>query len=134
MSDITFAAGRAPRSGSGKELFWREAVAAFEAGGRSVSAFCRSRGLKAPTFYAWRLRLKSKGRPSPSPTSPRQHSASPRQHSALPAFLPVVVEPRSRAADESIQVELRGGRVLRLPASTPAARLAEVLHALEGRA
>jgi len=35
--------------------------------------------------------------------------------------------------EEAFQVDLRGGRVLRLPASMPAARLAEVLHALEGQ-
>jgi hypothetical protein len=45
----------------------------------------------------------------------------------------VVVEPRLAGVEESLQVELRGGRVLRLPASMSAARLAEVLHALEGR-
>jgi hypothetical protein len=45
----------------------------------------------------------------------------------------VVVEPRAAGVGETLQVELRGGRVLRLPASMPAARLAEVLHALEGQ-
>jgi hypothetical protein len=127
MSYITFPAGHVPRSGSGKASFWRDAFAAFEASGQSVSSFCQARGLKVPTFYAWRLRLKATAQPSLSPGSSGRHSAS-------PAFLPVVVEPRSCVADETLQVELRGGRVLRLPASMPAARLAEVLHALEGQA
>jgi hypothetical protein len=127
MSYITFPAGHVPRSCSDKESFWRDAFAAFAASGQSVSSFCQARGLKVPTFYAWRLRLKATARPSLSPTSPQQRSAS-------PAFLPVVVEPRSCVVDESLRVELRGGRVLRLPASIPAARLAEVLHALEGQA
>jgi len=43
-----------------------------------------------------------------------------------------MVEPRA-IVEESFKIDLRGGRVLRLPASMPAARLAEVLHALEGQ-
>jgi hypothetical protein len=92
----------------------------------SAPAFCEERGLKKPTFYAWRLKLTKldQQRMSPAAAGPR---------SMRPAFVPVVVEPLAIAA-ESFQVDLRGGRVLRLPASIPAARLAEVLHALEGQA
>jgi hypothetical protein len=84
------------------------------------------RGLKKPTFYAWRLKLTKLDQQgmSPAPAGPR---------SVRPAFVPVVVEPRA-VAEESFNVDLRGGRVLRLPTSIAAARLAEVLHALEGQA
>ena len=116
MSNTIFPAGGSPPSRSGTESFWRDTLAAFGASGQSVASFCGERGLKPATFYSWRLRL-----------------AKDDQRPARPAFLPVVVEPRSCVADGSIQVELRGGRVLRLPASMPAARLAEVLHALEGQ-
>jgi hypothetical protein len=125
MSYITFPAGRVPRSRSNKEAFWRDTFAAFDASAQSVSCFCQTRGLKVPTFYAWRLRLK------------KDKVASPISHprpSASPAFLPVVVDSRSFLAQEALQVVLRGGRVLRLPASMPVARLAEVIHALEGQA
>jgi len=46
-------------------------------------------------------------------------------------FVPVVVAP-CVAVDEPIEVQLKGGRVMRLPASLAASRIAEVLHALEG--
>jgi hypothetical protein len=89
-----------------------------------VPSFCEERGLKKPTFYAWRLKLAEHDQQRTLTT------AGPR--STQPAFVPVVVEPGAMV-EESFQVELRGGRVLRLPASMPAARLAEVLHALEGQ-
>jgi hypothetical protein len=52
--------------------------------------------------------------------------------------VPVVVGGRgvggSDAGDVCASIELRGGRVLRLPLSMPAARVAELVHALEGLA
>jgi len=127
MSNITFTAESVPRSRSAGESFWRDTLAAFTASGQSVRDFCQARGLKKPTFYAWRLKLSRHDRQDVSPTPARSRSAR-------PGFLPVVVEPRRDGVEEAIQVELRGGRMMRLPASMPAARLAEVLHALEGQA
>ena len=123
MSNITFPAGTVPRSGSATESFWRDTLAAFAASGQSVASFCQERGLKQATFYSRRLRLAK---------IDQQPPAVARLQSTPPAFVPVVVEPRA-IVEESFQVDLRGGRVLRLPASIPAARLAEVLHALEGQ-
>jgi hypothetical protein len=127
MSNITFTAESVPRSRSAGESFWRDTLAAFTASGQGVQAFCQERGLRKPTFYAWRLKLTKRDQQEISPTPARSRSA-------LPGFVPVVVEPRLRGVEEAIQVELRGGRVMRLPASMPAGRLAEVLHALEGQA
>ena len=125
MSNVTFQAGIVPRSGSATDSFWRDTLAAFVASGQSVASFCQERGLKQATFYSRRLRLAKIDQQRTSPTT-----AGPR--SMRPAFVPVVVEPRA-IIEESFQIDLRGGRVLRLPASMPAARLAEVLHALEGQ-
>ena len=134
MSNITSTAGDVPQTHSTRESFWRDELAAFAASGQSVQSFCQARGLKPPTFYSWRLRLAKHDRQvetgiSPTPARPQ----ATQRRSTGPAFLPVVVEPRAAGVEEPLQVELRGGRVLRLPASTPAARLAEVLHALEGQ-
>jgi hypothetical protein len=126
MSNVTFPAGIIPRSRSARESFWRDTLASFAASGQSAPSFCEERGLKKPTFYAWRLKLTKHDQQGTSPAT-----AGPR--STRPAFVPVVVEPRA-IAEGSFHVELRGGRVLRLPASIPAARLAEVVHALEGQA
>jgi len=123
MNNITFTEGIVPRSKSAGEAFWRQTLAAFAGSGQGVPAFCRDRGLKTPTFYAWRLKLAKNGPQGSCPT--------PAGSMHRPAFVPVRVEHRLGSTEEPIEVELRGGRVLRLPASTPAARLAEVLHALE---
>jgi transposase-like protein len=99
---------------------WQALVADFNSSGLAVGEFCRARGVCEQSFYAWRKRLS--------------------QGDALsgPSFVPVVVQGRGGAGCEPAvacaSIELRGGRVLRLPASMPAARLAEVVHALEGLA
>ena len=123
---MTSIADGVPRSRAARESFWRDTLAAFSAAGQSVQAFCQERGVKKPTFYTWRLKLAKRDRQEVSATPARSRSAG-------PAFVPVVVEPRLGEVTEAIQVELRGGRMMRLPASMPAARLAEVLHALEGQ-
>jgi hypothetical protein len=125
MSNITFQACSVPRSGSATESFWRDTLAAFAVSGQSVVSFCQERGLKQATFYSRRLRLAKIDQQRTSPAAARPRSTP-------PAFVPVMVEPRA-IVEESFQVDLRGGRVLRLPGSMPAARLAEVLHALEGQ-
>jgi len=134
MSNITSIAGDVPQTHSTRESFWRDTLAAFAASGQSVQSFCQARGLKPPTFYSWRLKLAKHDRQVETGTSPTPaRSRATQRRSTDPAFLPVVVEPRLAGVGESLQVELRGGRVLRLPASMSAARLAEVLHALEGQ-
>jgi transposase-like protein len=135
MSNITSTAGDVPPTHSARESFWRDMLAAFAASGQSVQSFCQARGVKPPTFYSWRLKLAKHDRQVETGVSPTPaRSRATRRRSTGPAFLPVVVEPRVAGVEEPLQVELRGGRVLRLPASMPAARLAEVLHALEGQA
>ena len=126
MNKSRFRAGKSPRSHGGREPFWRDTVAAFTAGGESVTAFCRARGLKPPTFYAWRQRLAERDRRGD------RHGVFPKL-AFVPARIetPVEIDPFVDQSDQPFEVRLRGGRVLRLPASMPAVRLAEVLHALE---
>ena len=40
---------------------WRERIAQQEAGGQSIPAYCRERGLKEHAFYWWRRRLREQG-------------------------------------------------------------------------
>ena len=100
---------------------WQAVVADFASSGLAAGEFCRARGVCEQSFYAWRKRLS-------------QGDAS----SASPSFVPVVVHGRGvggrEAGDACASIELRGGRVLRLPPSMPAARMAELVHALEGLA
>jgi len=100
---------------------WQAVVADFVSSGLGVAEFCRGRGVCDQSFYAWRKRLS-------------QGDALP----AGPSFVPVVVQGRGvggcEPGDACASIELRGGRVLRLPGSMPAPRLAELVHALEGLA
>jgi len=103
---------------SAKEQVWREAVQRHATSGLSVRAFCRQEGLGEASFYAWRRTIGERD----------AHRAKP----SAPAFVPAVVT-SAVASDSSITLELAGGRVLRLPASLPAERLAELVAALEAR-
>ena len=126
MNNNRFRAGKSARSHCAGESFWRDTLAAFTVDGQSVADFCRARGLKPPTFYAWRQRLAERDRGGD------RHGVFPG-----PAFVPARIEPAVKvdpSTDRPFEVRLRGGRVLRLPASLPAVRLAEVLHALETHA
>ncbi len=115
-------------SRSARESFWRNTLAAFAASGQSVSEFCRAHGLTQPTFYSWRKKIRCRD----------QEEAG---QASGPAFLPVVVRGKPAgaveqglASDQGLAIELRGGRLLRLPVSMPMTRLVEVVHALEGLA
>jgi hypothetical protein len=68
-------------------------------------------------FYAWRreLRLREQEKPTPKP-----------------AFVPVVLPPATSVeGDGLIIIELRGGRVLRLPSALPLARITELVCTIE---
>ncbi len=97
---------------------WQTVVADFASSGLAVGEFCRARGVCEQSFYAWRKRLSQDG-----------------ALAAGPSFVPVVVHGRGggcEPGDACASIELRGGRMLRLPVSMPAARMAELVHALEG--
>src|SRR5450755_4404262 len=91
---------------------WQAVVSDFDSSGLAVAEFCRARGVCEQSFYAWRKRLSQGG-----------------ALSAGPDFVPVVVQGRGVGGSEPVaacaSIELRGGRVLRLPVSMPAARMAE---------
>ena len=42
---------------------WRNRIAGQKGSGHSIRAFCREQGLKEPTFYAWRHRLRTDAQP-----------------------------------------------------------------------
>lgn len=102
-----------------KEAFWRDAIRRQARSGLSVREFCREQGISEPSFHERRRTYRERD---------AQRSA------ASPAFVPVIVrDERSaeKAADAGLVIELRGGIALRLPSSTPAARVVELVRALE---
>lgn len=92
---------------------WRGVLKRHATSGVSVRAFCRREGLSEPSFYAWRRTL-----------GERDAAAEP---ASQPAFFPAAILPSAGR----IEIELRGGRLLRLPESLAMERLAELVRALE---
>ena len=119
--------GGANRNRDGKrEAFWRSVLTRHARSGHSVRAFCRREQLSEPSFYAWRRTIQERDIAG--------------QHSPRPAFLPAAILPPAilppairdaAASDGGIVIELRGGRVLRLPELMAVTRVAELVHALE---
>ena len=100
------------------EARWRDLVARQPQSGLSVRGFCQRERVTECGFYAWRreLRLRDQERPKPQP-----------------AFVPVALpQAMSPEGDGQIIIELRGGRVLRLPPALPLARITELVGAIEG--
>jgi len=85
-----------------------------------VRAFCRREGLPESAWYAWRRTIQE-----------RDSSRETQPSAAGPAFVPVRVPTAAPANAGEVIVELRGGRVLRLPLSMPPAQLAALVHAIE---
>ena len=105
-----------------RERFWRDALRRHKGSGLTVRAFCAGEQLAETAFHAWRriLRERDAERRQVPPANP------------APAFVPVVVREADRPADERIVIDLRGGRVMRLPASMPAEQVARGVRAIEG--
>jgi transposase-like protein len=97
-----------------KERRWREVLSLHASSGLSVREFCNRERLTESQFYAWRRTIAE------------------RDGETSPSFVPVVVSDQPKR-DASIAIELVGGHVIKLPASTPAAWLAELVLALEAR-
>jgi hypothetical protein len=102
--------------------YWRAADAervldAWHRSGQSGAAFARQHGLSGARLLRWRARL---------------------ELPAAPVFHPVRVVGRQRsspiatARPEPLELELRGGRRIRVPAGFDAALLEELVRTVEG--
>jgi len=99
-----------------REAKWRRVVRGHAGSGMSVRAYCANVGVSDHAFYWWRRELA------------RREAAKPKA-----AFVPVVVRAPAAREAEGMSIELRGGRMLRLPVM-PAAQVAELVRAIEGAA
>jgi hypothetical protein len=102
-----------------RETFWRGVLKRFSASRLSVRAFCKREHLTESAFFAWRRTI-----------AERDGAKRPRPRPPAPTFLPLRATDQP-AREASITIALAGGRVLRLPESISAGRLAEVVQALE---
>ena len=103
----------AKRRSEEREAFWREQVRTHAASGLSVRRFCEAHGLSEASFYAWRRTLQQRDQPA----------------TTTPQFVPLMLSPV--ASSGSITIELRGGRVVRLPETMATERLIALLRGLE---
>lgn len=105
----------ARRSG-GAEARWRSLIEAQERSGLCVAEFAARRGLSVATLYWWRSRLRR----------PKQGE---------PSLVPIeIVGPEpggSHGGAERFEIELRGGRRLRVPPGFDAGELTRLIAALE---
>jgi transposase-like protein len=116
-----------------KEQHWRQHVAAWRRSGQSVRAYCRAAGLAEPSFYSWRRVLAERATGGAAPTergATRTAVPRARRGGAVSPFVPVrlVAEAPPAAA---LEVVVRGGRVVRVPAGFAASTLRAVVAALE---
>ena len=101
-----------------REATWRRVVAGYAGSGMSIRAYCVKYRVKEPAFYWWRTELV------------RRDAGKPHRRAA--AFVPVMVHsPTALDRAEGMAIELRGGRVLRLPAMA-VERIVELVRAIEG--
>jgi len=85
-----------------------------EASGLSVRQFCEKRGLREPSFYAWRRTLKQSD-----------------QAATQPAFVPVMLAPHVASSSSHITIELRGGHIVHLSETMATERVVALLRGLE---
>jgi hypothetical protein len=115
----------------GKERFWRQHLAAWRRSGLGIRDYCRSAGLSEPSFYAWRRVLAERRAARRTVAAARKQNARQQPSTTVAAFVPVRVIAESAAAG-SVEVVVRGGRVVRVAAGFAAATLRDVVAVLEG--
>lgn len=110
--------------GSGREAFWRDAIARQRASGLGVSVFCQQEKLTKSSFYAWRQTIKERD------DEAKQRSSAVHVTKNSPAFVPALItgEPPSEAA---LVIRLACGRELRVPESVSPAWLGQVVRVLD---
>ncbi len=115
-------------SASERELFWRGKLAEFVASGLSVRAFCRGEALAESAFYFWRREIAGRDAKVAVAGKSKVKAIKPER----PAFVPVTVASQpSSPTQPGLAIELRGGRVLRVPSGVPWREVVQLIHALE---
>jgi hypothetical protein len=129
----------------------RALIAEWAASGQTQAEFCRRRKIHPMTFSGWKHRLGGK--------STAWLAGGPRGRTGTPAFVPVRIRPTSEPVVERsqvvftppetrgsrpvgtdvgngapIEVQLRNGRVLRVPKGADPAHVARLANALDGEA
>jgi hypothetical protein len=107
---------RGPKINDTLRQTWLERVNRWKTSGLSVRDFCSRENLSEPSFYSWRRTL-------------AQRDAQP---TAAPPFIPVHVLPATPPL--TLELLLRSGHTLRVPAGFDADQLRAIVAALEAAA
>jgi hypothetical protein len=100
-----------------REMYWQDLIDRQGASRQSIADFCQDEGISTASFYAWRHRLRSPGRPVPS-RAPRS------------ALVPIRIVPEPTLAREAVIVEWPGGIVMRVATGCDEATLRAVVATL----
>ena len=100
-----------------REARWRGLVAGQRKSGLSVRAFCSREQVTESAFYAWRREIGLRDQQKVAVRSP--------------AFVPVMMSGMAAGSDGHIVIELRDGRVLRVPPGLLTVRITELVRAIE---
>ena len=116
--------GAGARRDGGKEQFWRRLVRRWRRSGLTVRDFCAEHDVSEPSFYAWRRTIAQRDRRREELRSPSVAAKG-----AQPLFVPLQVLPS--CGGMTIEVVLRQGRIVRVPAGFDAATLRQLLAIVE---
>lgn len=114
-----------------KERRWRGHLAAWRRSGQSVRAFCAAQGLAEPSFYSWRRALAQRDRRGGAKTIPGGKTVAATAPPEGSPFVPVRLVEDTTPPTATVEVVLRGGRVVRVRAGFSAQTLRAVVAALE---
>lgn len=112
------------RRDSGRETFWRDAIARQRASGLSVRAFCQQEKLTKSNFYAWQRTIKERD------DEAKQRSSAVKANKNSPAFVPALIT-SDPPLETTLVIRLASGRELRVPESISPAWLGQVVRVLD---
>jgi hypothetical protein len=106
------------RSRAASRELWLDRLARFPLSGLTAAQFCSQEGVSLPSFYSWKRRL----------AAPAPEQAQSAEQQALPShrLLPVLVQ----SSSVSVELLLRSGALLRLPAGCDLAWVRSLVAAL----
>ena len=103
---------------------WKRRLDRWQQSGLSAAMFAKQEKVSEPRLYTWRKRF------ADASQAPKVAALAEPAKAAAPAFVPVKVKSAPAPASGSIELALKSGVTLRLPADVSTARLVEIVKAL----
>jgi hypothetical protein len=103
---------------------WKRRLDRWQQSGLSAAVFAKQEKVSEPRLYTWRKRF------ADASQTPKTATLAASAKPATPAFVPMKVKPAPAPASGSIELALKSGVTLRLPADVSPTRLADIVRAL----